>query len=109
MPVSLISNETINKRRVDRPGLMNLADEGTEPKAPTVPTVPSGPEVNPNIYEPALHWLLIVFITFMSIMLLLVGVLMGLREFVFEKTSERIPDRGYQPLNRVVEFDGDDN
>ena len=100
--VSARSNETINNRRVngDKSFITNIESLVETDPAAAVPTVPT---VSSTVYDPALPWGVIVFITFMAIMLFLVGIMMALREVVFKKNTHPIVDEGYQSQNRVEE------
>ena len=48
----------------------------------TVPAVPDS-----TLYEPSINWMLIIFITFMSIMVVLVGGMYLLRETVMKNVN----------------------
>ena len=73
------SDSTINNRGNN--GLTGVSNFTTLADV-TVPAIPDS-----TVYEPSLHWILIVFITFMSIMLLLVGGMYILRETVMKNVN----------------------
>ena len=76
------SDSTINNRGQN--GFSQLANftAATTLADATVPAVPDS-----TLYEPSIHWILIIFITFMSIMLLLVGGMYLLRETVMKNNN----------------------
>ena len=80
--LEVISDSTINNRGNNGfSGLSNYTAATTLADV-TVPAIPDS-----TVYEPSLHWILIVFITFMSIMLLLVGGMYLLRETVMKNVN----------------------
>ena len=73
------SDSTINNRGQN--GLSQLANFTASTKLADVNFPDS------TLYEPSIHWILIIFITFMSIMLVLVGGMYLLRETVMKNNN----------------------
>ena len=92
------SNETINNNDNKNFTLPSMSQ--TLAEVDQTPTIPS------TDYEPSLHWSLIVFITLMSITLVVVGGMMALRQAILAKTNNNVIKDVRE--NRLIVRDDDD-